>query len=82
MERRPENGPVGGEGAPEGLMSSPQSRMRGINRQIAARLRDIPEQFNDLNQQLVTITRERPLAALGVACAAGYVLGRLLRRVV
>lgn len=73
---------VGGEGVPEGLLSSPESRERGLHsNELVERLRDVPAMVDRANVRFVDFVREQPLVALGVACATGYVLGRLLRRV-
>ncbi len=82
MVRDEGNGAVGGEGVPEGLLSSPQSRRGQRVREIADRMREVPEKLNEANDKFIGFVREKPLVALGVACAAGYLLGRLLKRVV
>ena len=81
MSRDSERGAVGGEGAPEGLYASPETRIRDIHREIAARLEAMPERIDELNQRFVEFVRERPMVALAGACALGYVLGRIFRRV-
>lgn len=75
---------VGGEGVPEGYLSNPSIRDRVNNQkdQLAERLRDMPETLTRANGTFVSFVREQPLVALGAACAFGYVLGRMLRRVV
>jgi ElaB/YqjD/DUF883 family membrane-anchored ribosome-binding protein len=76
--------PVGGEGVPEGLLSSPQARerVRASASELVERMRGVPEAVNRANDTFVRFVREQPLVALGAACALGYVLGRALRRVV
>lgn len=73
---------VGGEGVPEGLLSSPETRDRARGGEMVARLREVPETLDHANQRFVEFVREQPLLALGAACALGYVLGRVLRRVI
>ncbi len=73
---------VGGEGVPEGLMSSPLSRQRGGAQQLFERARELPTALRDVNERFVGFVQEKPFVALGVAVATGYVLGRVLRRVV
>jgi hypothetical protein len=38
------------------------------------------DEIKRLDEQLIERVRERPLVALGVALAAGYVLGRIFSR--
>jgi hypothetical protein len=74
---------VGGEGVPEGLLSSPQSRRGGVRAQdLVDRVREVPLALNNANNTFVGFVREQPLVALGAAIGVGYVLGRMLRRVV
>ena len=72
---------VGGEGVPEGLMASPETRRRDVKGEMIARMRDLPETAQRANETFVGFVREQPLVALGAACAVGYVLGRVLRKV-
>jgi ElaB/YqjD/DUF883 family membrane-anchored ribosome-binding protein len=37
------------------------------------------ERLENLGQQVGTFVRERPIAAVGIALAAGFLIGRLLR---
>jgi ElaB/YqjD/DUF883 family membrane-anchored ribosome-binding protein len=73
---------VGGEGVPEGLLSSPQARERMRRGAWMERVREVPEMATRANEAFVGLVREQPLVALGAACALGYMLGRVLRRVV
>lgn len=75
---------IGGEGVPEGLLSSPEARARvtARGRELVERMRDVPETLNNANNTFVGFVREQPLLALGAAVGLGYVLGRMLRRVV
>jgi ElaB/YqjD/DUF883 family membrane-anchored ribosome-binding protein len=84
MVRDNETNAIGGEGVPEGLLASPDLRDRANSRtaHLVDRVRDIPEVANRANETFVEFVREQPLVALGAACAVGYVLGRILRRVV
>ncbi len=84
MVRGNGNHAVGGEGVPEGLMASPLMRERASDRaqMIMERAREVPEKLSEANEKFVTFVQEQPLIALGAACAVGYVLGRVLRRVV
>jgi ElaB/YqjD/DUF883 family membrane-anchored ribosome-binding protein len=84
MVRGNGNNAVGGEGVPEGLMSSPLARERLESRaqQLVERAKELPENLNEMNGRFVGFVQEKPLIALGAACAIGYVLGRALRRVV
>jgi hypothetical protein len=50
-------------------------------RDLAARMRAMPDVADRTNEAFVGFVRERPLVALGAACVVGYVLGRMLRRV-
>jgi ElaB/YqjD/DUF883 family membrane-anchored ribosome-binding protein len=69
---------IGGEGVPEGLLSSPgHSRMRD---EVIERVRALPDTVERLDRQFVKFVREQPLVALGAAAGVGYVLGRVLRR--
>lgn len=72
---------VGGEGVPEGLLSSPESRARMGGNGLVSKIREVPDVVNHANERFVGFVREQPLVALGAACALGYVLGRMLRRV-
>ena len=84
MVRGNGDNPVGGEGVPEGLLSTPRARERagaGAQRLIE-RARDLPEALGDANERFVEFVRDQPLIAIGAACAVGYVLGRVFRRVV
>jgi ElaB/YqjD/DUF883 family membrane-anchored ribosome-binding protein len=84
MVRGNGDNPIGGEGVPEGLLSSPRARERASakTQQLIDRARELPDAIGDLNERFVGFVREKPMVAIGVACAAGYVLGRVLRRVV
>jgi ElaB/YqjD/DUF883 family membrane-anchored ribosome-binding protein len=82
MERDDGRRAIGGEGVPEGYLASPESRRGQRRRELVERVRGVPERINDVNERFVDFVREKPLVALGAACAVGYVLGRLLRRVV
>jgi ElaB/YqjD/DUF883 family membrane-anchored ribosome-binding protein len=84
MVRGNGNNAVGGEGVPEGLMASPLVRERVGSRaqQLVERARELPENLSEVNGRFVAFVQEKPLVALGAACAIGYVLGRVLRRVV
>ena len=73
---------IGGEGVPEGLLSSPQSRGGHRAQDLVERAREVPRLLNDANGAFVGFVREQPLVALGAAIGIGYVLGRMLRRVV
>ena len=74
---------VGGEGVPEGLLSSPASRARNAGGQnLVEKMRAAPDAINRANEVFVDFVREQPLIALGAAIGVGYVLGRMLRRVV
>ena len=37
------------------------------------------DRLENLGQQVGTFVRERPIAAVGIALAAGFLIGRLLR---
>jgi hypothetical protein len=75
---------IGGQGSPEGMLSSDsvhgsgQSGVQGL----VNKAREMPETINRVNTAFVGFVREQPLVALGAACALGYVMGRMLRRVV
>jgi hypothetical protein len=67
--------------APEGYMATPEARSGGTPRgAIAAAGRNLPDAVRRADAFVVRMVREQPLAALGVALAVGYVLGRSLRR--
>jgi len=51
-------------------------------RELAQRARELPASLDRANQSFIGFVREQPLVALGAACALGYVMGRMLRRVV
>lgn len=70
---------VGGEGVPEGLLSSPEARARA--RSLVAKAQQLPDQLGQVNERFAGFVREQPLLALGAALGIGYVLGRAFRRV-
>jgi ElaB/YqjD/DUF883 family membrane-anchored ribosome-binding protein len=49
-------------------------------RAVAQTAADTAGQIKRLDEQLIDRVRERPLVALGIAVAAGYVIGRVFSR--
>jgi ElaB/YqjD/DUF883 family membrane-anchored ribosome-binding protein len=45
-----------------------------------AKLEDVLQELRDLEDELLSATRERPVAALGLAALIGFLLGVLFRR--
>lgn len=45
-----------------------------------ARLEDVLQELRDLEDEVLSATRERPVAALGLAALIGFLLGVLFRR--
>jgi hypothetical protein len=81
MDRDDGNGAIGGEGVPEGYYSRRDATRAERAREMVERVREMPDVMRKANDQFVEFVREKPLVALGAACAIGYVLGRSLRRV-
>jgi ElaB/YqjD/DUF883 family membrane-anchored ribosome-binding protein len=48
---------------------------------LQARLDTLRDDFADADKRLRAFVRERPFVAVGVAVAAGFFIGRILRRV-
>jgi ElaB/YqjD/DUF883 family membrane-anchored ribosome-binding protein len=48
---------------------------------LQARLDTLRDDFADADKRLRAFVRERPFVAVGVAVAAGFFIGRIMRRV-
>lgn len=48
---------------------------------LQARIDALRDDFADVDKRLRAFVRQRPFVAVGVAVAAGFVIGRILRRV-
>lgn len=48
---------------------------------LQARIDALRDDFADADKRLRAFVRQRPFVAVGVAVAAGFVIGRILRRV-
>jgi len=72
------------DGVPEGLLAKPpEAAGRDAGTQeMAARAREMQHQLERLNEAFVAFVSERPVVALAGAVGVGYLLGRMLRRVV
>jgi ElaB/YqjD/DUF883 family membrane-anchored ribosome-binding protein len=53
---------------------------RVLPQDMADRLRAVGAQLDDVDDRARHVIEERPLLAVAIALAAGYVLARLLRR--
>jgi len=80
---------VRAEGVPEGLLTKPPDAasrdaraQQTVEREMTARARDMQHQFERVNEAFVAFVSERPMVALAGAVGVGYLLGRMLRRVV
>ena len=80
---------VRAEGVPEGLLAKPPDAAGRdarteytAEREMTARAREMQHQLERANEAFVAFVSERPVVALASAVGIGYLLGRMLRRVV
>jgi len=53
---------------------------RDIQNRVAPQLEDARRELDSLNQKVSGFIKERPIASLAIALAAGFVIGRIASR--
>jgi hypothetical protein len=59
----------------------PAEILRGVEREIEPRLQIAESALTEMDERLLTFAKARPVAAIGAALVAGFVLGKLTARV-
>lgn len=57
-----------------------ESRPNGPGESYVPGLSNVRSELHDIDEQVRSFVREKPLAALGIAIVAGYLVGRVLSR--
>ena len=57
-----------------------EKELHELGEQVGPRLEEAKERLRDVNQRVIAFIKERPGTSLLLAVAAGFILGRMVRR--